>query len=114
MFAVLTRDRQKGGCRFGPGSAAHHSPEEGSCCAAPGTHKAGGQSGCTPDAFTIAGQRLISSARNSPYCRVDQFCGSKPSLAILAMSSGDLSAALNAPLSCSTIGPGVPAVVRTP
>src|SRR5882724_11210320 len=78
------------------------------------THKAGGHSCCTPDDFTIAGQRLISSARNSPYCRVDQFCGSKPSLAILAMSSGDRSAALNAPLSCSTIGGGVPAVFSTP
>src|SRR5204862_1176107 len=77
-------------------------------------HSVDRHSGCTPEAFTIGGQRFISSARNSPYCRADQFCGSKPSLVMLPTSSGDLSAALNAPLSRSTIAAGVPAVVRTP
>src|SRR5712675_1878250 len=74
----------------------------------------GDYSGCTPDCFTIGGQRFISSARKSPYRRDDQFCGSKPSLAIVATKSGDRSAALKAALSRSTIGAGVPAVVSTP
>src|SRR5438046_2987052 len=46
-------------------------------------------SACTPEAFTIGGQRFISSARQAAYSADDQNFGSKPSLAMLAARSGD-------------------------
>src|SRR5262249_26452026 len=68
----------------------------------------------TPDAFTTAVQRGISAVTKAAKSCAEPILLSKPSLFMLAISSGDCSAALIAALSFSTISAGVPAGAQAP
>src|SRR5262249_21729975 len=68
----------------------------------------------TPDAFTTAVQCGISAATKAAKSRDEPILSSKPSFFMLAIISGDCSAALIAALSLSTTSAGGPAGAHIP
>src|SRR5215471_9594152 len=68
----------------------------------------------TPEAFTTAVQRGISAATKAAKSCDEPILDSKPSFFMLAIVSGDCSAALTAALSLSTTSTGTPAGAHIP
>src|SRR5215468_11256627 len=68
----------------------------------------------TPEAFTTAVQRGISAATKAAKSCDEPILDSKPSFFMLAIISGDCSAALTAALSLSTTSTGTPAGAHIP